>query len=57
MGRIERGGGDVGEPVRSPLGWPLYGLPHGLTISSKPSVRECAVALALIPAAPAAHPA
>lgn len=28
MGRIERGGGDDGEPVRSPLGWLSYRQSH-----------------------------
>lgn len=29
MGRIKDGGGDDGDPVRSPLGWPAFGQPIG----------------------------
>lgn len=32
MRRIERGGGDGGEPVRSPLGRLTYSWPHGCSI-------------------------
>ena len=52
MGRIERGGGDGGEPARSPPGRPRFRRPHGWRCPAMQQERACRSSAMQLPARP-----